>query len=61
MIVKQPNITIVDYGVGNPICIHAIDTLGHCKLKISSKVEDILDADALILPGVGAFEVMRTT
>ena len=54
---KQPNITIVDYGVGNTQSVfNAIDTLGYRKLKISSKVEDILDADALILPGVGAFE-----
>ena len=53
----QPNIVIVDYGVGNTHSVwNAIRTLGYRKLKISGTEEDILNADALILPGVGAFE-----
>jgi glutamine amidotransferase len=55
--VNQPSIVIVDYGVGN---IHsvwsAIKALGYRKLKISAAQNDIAAADALILPGVGAFE-----
>ena len=54
---KQPNIVIVDYGVGNTCSIsNAIRALGYRKLKISGAEQDLLHADALILPGVGAFE-----
>jgi imidazole glycerol-phosphate synthase subunit HisH len=55
--VKQPSIVIVDYGVGNTRSVsNAISALGYRKLKISGDEADILNADALILPGVGAFE-----
>ena len=48
---------IVDYGVGNTCSIsNAIRALGYKKLKISGAEQDLLYADALILPGVGAFE-----
>ena len=54
---KQPSIVIVDYGVGNTCSVsNAISALGYQKLKVSGTEEDILNADALILPGVGAFE-----
>ena len=54
---KQPSIVIVDYGVGNTRSVsNAISALGYRKLKISGDEADILNADALILPGVGAFE-----
>ena len=53
----QPSIVIVDYGVGNTFSVsNAIRSLGYRKLKISSAESDILNADALILPGVGSFE-----
>lgn len=53
----QPRIVIVDYGVGNTHSVwNAIKALGYSKLKISATEKDICDADALILPGVGAFE-----
>ena len=54
---NQPSIVIVDYGVGNTCSVsNAISVLGYRKLKISGAEEDLLNADALILPGVGAFE-----
>ena len=54
---KQPSIVIVDYGVGNTCSVaNAIQALGYRKLRVSDTELDILDADALILPGVGAFE-----
>jgi len=54
---KQPNIVIVDYGVGNTHSVwNAIKALGYRKLKISATESDIGTADALVLPGVGAFE-----
>lgn len=54
----QPKIVIVDYDVGNIQSVwNAIAALGYRKLKISATEADILAADALILPGVGAFDV----
>lgn len=54
---KQPVIIIVDYGIGNTFSVsNAIRALGYHKLRISSAESDILNADALILPGVGSFE-----
>jgi len=55
--VKQPSIIIIDYGIGNTFSVsNALIALGYRKLKISSSESDILNADALILPGVGSFE-----
>lgn len=57
----QPQIVIVDYGVGNTYSVaNAIQSLGYRKVKISDNEELIHAADALILPGVGAFEVCAT-
>lgn len=54
---SEPNIVIVDFGVGNIFSVsNAIRALGYKKIKISSASYDILNSDALILPGVGAFE-----
>lgn len=51
-------IVIVDYGIGNTYSVsNAIGYLGYHKLKISDQEKVIAEADALILPGVGAFEV----
>jgi imidazole glycerol-phosphate synthase subunit HisH len=53
----QPRIVIVDYGVGNTRSVwNAISNLGYRKLRISAVEQDIVDADVLILPGVGAFD-----
>lgn len=53
----NPKIVIVDYGVGNTYSVsNAISSLGYKKLTISDKESVIKSADALILPGVGAFE-----
>jgi glutamine amidotransferase len=48
-------VIIIDYQLGNLFSVkQACDTVG-INAKISSNREDILKADALILPGVGAF------
>ena len=54
-------IVIIDYGIGNLKSVrNALNFLG-LENKISSKEEDINNADALILPGVGAFpDAMET-
>ncbi len=53
-------ITIIDYQLGNLFSVkQACNTVGLNSL-VSSAKEDILNADALILPGVGAFiEAMK--
>lgn len=54
-------IVIIDYGMGNLKSVR--NALNFLKLenKISSDIEDIKNADALILPGVGAFpDAMET-
>ena len=49
-------ITIIDYGAGNLGSIkNMIRKIGF-EAKISSNVEDILEANKLILPGVGSFD-----
>ena len=49
-------ITIVDYGVGNLASIKNMLKKAGSDALISAKQEDILAADKLILPGVGAFD-----
>lgn len=54
---EQPSgqVVIVDYGMGNLFSVqHAFRTVGMLAV-ISSSKKDLLSADAVILPGVGAF------
>jgi len=49
-------ITIVDYGRGNLRSVEkAFEYLGH-QVKVSSDPGAVAEADALVLPGVGAFD-----
>jgi glutamine amidotransferase len=53
----NPSIVIIDYGVGNTFSVaNAIRFLGYNKIKVSDQENHIREADALILPGVGAFD-----
>lgn len=48
-------IAIIDYGAGNIFSVkNALDYLGY-ENKLTDKREDIVKADSIILPGVGAF------
>jgi glutamine amidotransferase/cyclase len=48
-------ITLLDYGAGNVrSIINAIESLGET-VKVVTRAEDILSADKLVFPGVGAF------
>jgi imidazole glycerol-phosphate synthase subunit HisH len=48
-------ICIVDYGAGNLKSVfNAFDLIG-CDVLVSKKKQDLLDADKLVIPGVGAF------
>lgn len=49
-------IVIVDYGMGNLGSIANMLRKIGSKNKVSSDIEEILSADKLILPGVGAFD-----
>lgn len=55
MINNSKKVIIIDYNLGNLFSVkQACDTVG-MNSKVSSSITDILEADALILPGVGAF------
>ena len=52
------NVVIIDYGMGNiKSIIGALRYLGVDKIKVSNNSKDIIEADKLILPGVGAFSM----
>ena len=52
----NPNITIIDYDCGNMHSVLRASEYVGMNVKISNKKEDIINSDAIILPGVGAFE-----
>lgn len=58
---KQQNVTVIDYGMGN-ICsvINALEYLGS-SVVLTSDPEQIRSADHLILPGVGSFRKAMET
>ena len=52
---QVPKVAIVDYGMGNLFSVkHVIEQVGLPAFVTSSK-DDLLRADAVVLPGVGAF------
>ncbi len=52
---KKPKVAIVNFGVGNLFSVkHACDSVG-LQASITSRKQEILSAEAVILPGVGAF------
>ena len=49
------NITVLDYGSGNiHSAVRALERVG-ANVTLSSKSSDVLEADGLVVPGVGAF------
>lgn len=54
---KKEKIVVVDYGLGNLFSVQrALEHCGAAIVCVSSKIDDVVSADRLILPGVGAFE-----
>jgi glutamine amidotransferase len=52
---STPTVTIIDYGVGNLLSVQrGFEHLG-AKVLVSSDPKNILDANKVVLPGVGAF------
>ncbi|MGM8060721.1 imidazole glycerol phosphate synthase subunit HisH [Vogesella indigofera] len=53
---KNKRVTIVDYGIGNLYSVkRAFEVCGADSISISSDPAEILAADRVVLPGVGAF------
>jgi len=53
---KREKITVIDYGMGNLFNVmRALEAL-ECDVSITNDVKNIVNADKLLLPGVGAFE-----
>ena len=52
----KPRIAIVDYGMGNLRSVYRGLEKGGAKPVITDKKEEIEASDAIVLPGVGAFE-----
>lgn len=53
---NEASIVIIDYGVGNTQSVwNAIVSLGYKHVRLSDQANIILSANALVLPGVGAF------
>lgn len=51
----QPSVTVLDYGSGNVrSAVRALERAG-AAVTLSSVPEDVLSADGLVVPGVGAF------
>ena len=48
-------ITIIDYGVGNIASLKNAFSVLNISVELTSDATKILDAEKLILPGVGAF------
>lgn len=49
------NILIVDYGIGNLRSVYKAVEYAKVKVNISNEPAEIINADGIILPGVGAF------
>lgn len=51
----QPTVTVLDYGSGNVrSAVRALERAG-ARVTLSAKPDDVLGADGLVVPGVGAF------
>jgi imidazole glycerol-phosphate synthase subunit HisH len=52
---EKPKVAIVDYGMGNLFSVRQACEHAGLDVRITSEREEILKADAVILPGIGAF------
>ncbi|NOJ61264.1 imidazole glycerol phosphate synthase subunit HisH [Arthrobacter sp. 260] len=52
---SAPRVTVLDYGSGNiRSAVRALEHVG-AEVTLSAKSDDVLNADGLVVPGVGAF------
>lgn len=52
---QSPRVAIVDYGMGNLFSVRQACESAGLEAVITSSPRDLLDADGVVLPGVGAF------
>ena len=53
-----PSVVVLDYGAGNVrSAVRALEAAG-ARVRLSADPQDVLDADGLVVPGVGAFEAV---
>lgn len=52
----QKKVTILDYGLGNIFSVSRTFSAFGCQVNIAQSAQQILEADFLVLPGVGAFK-----
>lgn len=53
---KKKKITVIDYGMGNLFnVIRAFEAI-ECNVHVTGEINEIIKAERLLLPGVGAFE-----
>lgn len=52
---KSRTVTIVDFGMGNILSVKNSLEFHDAQVKITSDPMEVLDADSIVLPGVGAF------
>jgi glutamine amidotransferase len=61
----SPNVTIIDYGMGNLWSVQSAFEYLNCSVTVTSDPKTIIKSDRLVLPGVGSFraamETLRTT
>ena len=51
----SPNVTIIDYGMGNLWSVQSAFEYLNCSVTVTSDPETIIKSDRLVLPGVGSF------
>jgi len=57
---KSPNVTVIDYGLGNVHAFVNIYKRLNISVQVASRITDLEDAERLILPGVGSFDWAMT-
>ncbi|WP_199921797.1 imidazole glycerol phosphate synthase subunit HisH [Psychromicrobium lacuslunae] len=54
----KPTVTVLDYGSGNVrSAVRSLERAG-AEVKLSAQAVDVLEADGLVVPGVGAFQTV---
>ena len=57
----SPNVTIIDYGMGNLWSVQSAFEYLNCSVTVTSDPKTIIKSDRLVLPGVGSFRAAMET
>jgi glutamine amidotransferase len=58
---SSPNVTIIDYGMGNLWSVQSAFGYLNCSVTVTSDPETIIKSDRIVLPGVGSFKAAMET